>query len=154
MGVARIVTDKPYLRPPWPARAIGGRAARLFQPSIVHSLTVPGRVTGRERTVPVAVLDQNGERYLISAYGDTEWSRNLRASAHARLRGRRWTQDIDTVEVPIDERPPLIAEYLRQYGSLPTVQRTFDALPDPADHPTFRITAHRLVRGRPEGRRS
>jgi hypothetical protein len=125
----------------------------LFQPTIVHTLTVPGRVTGRGRTVPVAVLEQHGERYLISAPGDTEWSRNLRASAQARLRGRRWAQDVDTVEVPVDERPPLIAEYLCQYGRLPTVQRTFDALPDPADHPTFRITAHRSVPGLPAGKR-
>ncbi|WP_322754753.1 nitroreductase family deazaflavin-dependent oxidoreductase [Frankia sp. Cas3] len=134
------MTDKPYIRPPWPARVIGGRAARLFQPAIVHSLTVPGRVTGRERTVPVAVLDHGGQRYLISAYGDTEWSRNLRAAGHARLRGRRRSERIETIEVPTEDRRPLIAEYLRQYGRLPTVQRTFDALPDPANHPTFRIT--------------
>jgi deazaflavin-dependent oxidoreductase (nitroreductase family) len=135
-----IMTDKPYIRPPWPARVIGGRAARLFQPAIVHALTVPGRVTGRERTVPIAVLDYGGQRHLISAYGDTEWSRNLRTAGHARLRGRRRSEQIETVEVPTGDRGPLIAEYLRQYGRLPTVRRTFDALPDPADHPTFRIT--------------
>jgi len=148
------MTDKPYLRPSWPARAIGGRAARLFQPAVVHSLTVPGRVSGRGRTVPVAVLDHEGTRYLISAYGDTEWSRNLRAAGHARLRGRRQTQYIDTLEIPVEERPPLIAEYLRQYGGLPTVQRTFDALPDP---PTIRRSGSWQSTGRRaagEGRRS
>jgi deazaflavin-dependent oxidoreductase (nitroreductase family) len=148
------MTDKPYLRPPWPARAIGGRAARLFRPAVVRSLTIPGRVTGCGRTVPVAVLDHDGSQYLISAYGDTEWSRNLRAAGQAQLRERRQTRHIDTVEIPTEERPPLIAEYLRQYGRLPTVQRTFDALPDPADHPTFRIVGSRPAGSRPEGRRS
>ena len=43
--------------------------------------------------------------------------------------------------MPPAERPPLIAEYLRRFGRLPTVERTFRALPDPADHPTFRISS-------------
>ena len=134
------MTGRAYLRPPWAARVIGGRMARLFRPSVVSLLSVPGRVTGRWHSVPVAVLERDGEQYLIAAYGDTEWSRNLRASGTARLTRRRRVEQITAVEIPIEQRPPLIEDYLRQFGKLPTVARTFRALPEAADHPTFRIT--------------
>jgi hypothetical protein len=134
------MTSKAYLRPPWAARAIGGRMARLFRPSVVRLLSVPGRTTGRWRSVPVVVLEHDGHRYLLAAYGDTEWSRNLRAAGFGRLGGRGPVEEFTTTEVPVEQRPPLIGAYLQQFGTLPTVARTFRALPDPADHPTFRIS--------------
>jgi hypothetical protein len=135
------MTSKTYLRPPWAARAIGGRMARLFRPSIVRLLSVPGRTTGRWRSVPVVVLEHDGHRYLMAAYGDTEWSRNLRAAGIGRLSGRGLVEEFTTIEVPAEQRPPLIGAYLQEFGTLPTVASTFRALPDPADHPTFRMTS-------------
>ena len=134
------MTSKAYIRQPWAARAIGGRMARLFRPSTVRLLSVPGRTTGRWRSVPVVVLEHDGHRYLVAAYGDTEWSRNLRAAGIGRLGGRGPVEEFTTTEVPTEQRPTLISAYLQQFGKLPTVASTFRALPDPADHPTFRIT--------------
>jgi deazaflavin-dependent oxidoreductase (nitroreductase family) len=114
--------------------------ARLFRGSVVTVLTVPGRRTGQRRTASVVVLDHDGTRYLVSAYGDTEWSRNLRSAGHGTLTNRGHTEAFHAVEVPVAERPQLIEQYLHRFGSFPTVRRTFAALPDPADHPTFRIT--------------
>ena len=53
-------------------------------------LTVRGRKSGVLRTAPVAVLTHEGRRYLIGAYGDVQWTRNLRAAGEAdfRLHGR------------------------------------------------------------------
>ena len=65
------MTTKPYLRPPWGARVIGARMARLFRPSTVTRLSVPGRMSGEWRSVAVAVLKHGGRRYLMSAYGDS-----------------------------------------------------------------------------------
>jgi deazaflavin-dependent oxidoreductase (nitroreductase family) len=116
--------------------------ARLFKPDVVTLLSVPGRRSGVWHSAAVAVLDHDGERCLMSAYGDTEWSRNLRAAGHGRLtrRGGR-VEPIRVVEVPIGQRPTLIEAYLAAYSTLPTVAKTFAALPDPDDHPTFRIAA-------------
>jgi deazaflavin-dependent oxidoreductase (nitroreductase family) len=129
-----------YRRPPWAARVIGGRMARLFKPSVVSVLEVPGRVTGRPRSTPVAVLDYDGAEYLVAAYGDTEWSRNLRASGRGRLRRKGRVDDITAEEVPAERLPELVAEYRRRFDTLPTVASTFGKLPDPAHHPAFRIT--------------
>jgi deazaflavin-dependent oxidoreductase (nitroreductase family) len=113
--------------------------ARLFRPSIVGLLSVRGRSSGEWRSVPIAVLDYDGDRYLLAAYGDTEWSRNLRAAGGGRLTRRGTVEEFTAVEVPAAERPPLIDAYRQKFGTLPTVGRTLRALPDPADHPTFRI---------------
>ncbi|SEN41889.1 deazaflavin-dependent oxidoreductase, nitroreductase family [Actinacidiphila rubida] len=134
------MTATHYLRPPWAARVIGGRMARLFKPRVVSLLSVPGRTTDTWRSTPVAVLGHEGHEYLMAAYGDTEWSRNLRASGSGRLTRGGATEEFTAEEVPAGELPGLVQEYLRQFGTMPNVTRTFEALPDPADHPAFRIT--------------
>ncbi|MBK3572880.1 nitroreductase family deazaflavin-dependent oxidoreductase [Streptomyces sp. MBT65] len=133
----------PYLPPPWGARVIGNRMAKLFARSVLSTLSVRGRTSGRWRSVPVAVLDHEGERYLIAPRGNTEWSRNLRAAKSGRLQRGRRTEEFEAVEVPADERPPLIRVYLEQFGRFPTVAETFRQLPDPGDHPTFRVVGSR-----------
>ena len=134
------MTARVYRKPPWAARTIGARMAARFNPR-VSRLSVQGRASGRWRTVSVAVLEHDGERYLLAPAGDTDWSLNLRAAGHGRLERKGDVEDFTAVEVSIAQRPPLIKAYLQRFGKMPTVARTFGALPDPADHPTFRITS-------------
>jgi deazaflavin-dependent oxidoreductase (nitroreductase family) len=133
-------TGRRYLKPPWGQRHIGNRLAPLFQRSMLSKLSVMGRRSGRWRTTPVAVLHHEGERYLVSYRGESEWVRNLRASGgRARLRHKGQVEEIAVTEVPVAERPPLLEVYSERYGKLPTVAAVLRALPDPADHPTYRI---------------
>jgi deazaflavin-dependent oxidoreductase (nitroreductase family) len=134
------MTETGYIKPPWAARAIGARMARLFKPDVVSVLSVRGRRSGQWRTAAVAVLHLDGQDFLLSAFGNTEWSRNLRHAGAGRLTRRGRTEDIEVEEVPAEQVPPLIADYLRQFGKMPNVAKTFAALPKPTDHPTFRIT--------------
>src|SRR5262245_42888446 len=134
-----------YLRPSWGARVIGRRMARVFARSVLSMLAVRGRTTGQWRRVPVAVLDYGDRRYLIAAGGWTERSRNLRAAGSGRLTRKGRTEEFDAVEVPVAERAPLLEAYLAKFGRYPTVGATFRQLPDPADHPTFRIVRSRPV---------
>jgi deazaflavin-dependent oxidoreductase (nitroreductase family) len=135
------MSDRRYLKPPWMQRHVGNRLAPLFRPSLISKLSVEGRRTGRLQTTPVAVLDQGGERYLVSYRGESDWARNLRASGRGRLRQQGRTEEINVVEVPVGERSALLEEYSARFGKLPTVGKVLRELPEPADHPTFRITA-------------
>jgi deazaflavin-dependent oxidoreductase (nitroreductase family) len=128
-----------YLKPPWMQRHVGNRLAPLFRPSIVSKLSVEGRRTGRIQTVPVAVLEHEGERYLVSYRGESDWARNLRASGRGRLLQRGRSEEVSVAEVPVGERPALLEEYSARFGKLPTVGKILRELPDPADHPIFRI---------------
>jgi deazaflavin-dependent oxidoreductase (nitroreductase family) len=138
---ARVASSAPYLRPPWMQRHIGNRMSVLFRPSLVVRLTVVGRVSGKPRPVPVVVLEHNGERYLVSYRGESEWVRNLRAARVATLTRRDGTEAVHVVEVPVAERGELLEIYRERYGKMPTVAPVLRKLPDPADHPIFRIVA-------------
>ena len=129
-----------YIPPPWAQRQIANRLVPLFRKDIVSKLSVRGRKSGRWRTVPVAVLDEGGERYLVSYRGASDWARNLAAARRGRLTTRDGVEEISVEEVPVAKRPQLLAAYERQFGKMPTVTAVLRALPDPADHPIFRIT--------------
>jgi deazaflavin-dependent oxidoreductase (nitroreductase family) len=132
--------DEPYLPPNWMLSHVGNRMAALFGRRFLSRLTVPGRSSGRPRSVPVAVLEHEGCRYLIAPRGRTHWVRNLRASGEGVLRHDRGNWTFTAEEVPVEQRATLIAEYRRQFDRFPTVAESFERLPDPADHPTFRLT--------------
>ena len=85
---------------------------------------------------PVAVGDA---RYLVALLGDTNWARNLRASPTAVLVERRVGREIRAVEVFGEERAGAVAEYLATSTYGPTIRLLTRRLPDPADHPVFRI---------------
>ena len=49
-------------------------------------LTVRGRTSGLPRSAPVAIAGLDGRRWIIAAYGDVQWVRNLRAAGEGDLR--------------------------------------------------------------------
>jgi deazaflavin-dependent oxidoreductase (nitroreductase family) len=138
-GALERMTKLHYRKPPWWLRHIGNR----FSPrnaKLVARLSVPGRTSGQWRTTPVVVLDHDGGRYLVAPGGQTEWARNLRVAGEGRLIRRERVEEFTAEELPARDRPPVLAAYLDRYGRMPTVKAGFRAFPDPADHPTFRIT--------------
>jgi deazaflavin-dependent oxidoreductase (nitroreductase family) len=111
----------------------------LMKVGLVPTLAVRGRRSGEWRTVPVNVLELDGQRYLVAPRGDTHWARNLRESGRGELRTRRGAEEFDAVEVPDAEKAPIIDAYVARWGS--QVKFMFKQLPDPADHPVFRIVS-------------
>ena len=100
-------------------------------------ITQRGRRTGKVISTPINVVEVGGTRYLVSPRGETGWSRNLRAVGDCSLRVKGREGRFRAVEVPPAERAPMIAAYLDKYGSQTRDQ--FEKLPDPIDHPTFRL---------------
>ena len=49
-------------------------------------LAVRGRKSGELRTVPVNLLELDGQRYLVAPRGNTQWVRNARAAGGGQLR--------------------------------------------------------------------
>ena len=130
------MSPRRYLKPTWLiSRVVNPLLMRL---GAVPTLRVRGRKTGHWRSVPVNVLELDGERYLVAPRGETDWVRNLRAAGGGRLRhGRRRIEPFTAVEVPDEEKPRVIAAYVNRWGN--QVKSQFDVLPEPADHPVFRL---------------
>lgn len=138
----RTATDKKapaYIKPPWWLRNILGRVVPLLFRNEAVVLSVSGRTSGKTRKTTLVVLEHEGERYLVTPYGNADWVRNLRAAGTGRLRQHGRTEEFTVVEVPPEDRRPVHDAYLERFGNRPTVARTWAQLPDPADHPTFRI---------------
>jgi deazaflavin-dependent oxidoreductase (nitroreductase family) len=112
-------------------------------------LEVQGRKSGEWRQTPVNPLDFDGERYLVSPRGNSQWVRNMRASGGGRLvRGRR-VEEFTAVEVPEAERPDLLRAYLVKwkwevgafFGGVGPDSSDEELRRIAADHPAFRITS-------------
>ncbi len=89
----------------------------------MYLLTVRGRKSGQPRTLPIAMWERNGKRYVGSVFGIVAWVRNLRAAGEATLtRGRR-AETVIARELPQGEAALVLREdikngnpFARYYG--------------------------------------
>ena len=110
-------------------------------------LEVRGRKTGEPRRTPVNLLTLDGTQYLVAPRGHTQWVRNLRAGGEGRLLLGRRAQRFSAVELPDDDKVPILRAYLERWKW--EVGVFFgDVGPDSADaelrriapdHPIFRV---------------
>ena len=124
-----------YLAPPWFTRKVFNPIAMRLGLAGTTPLTVPGRRSGRPMSVPVIPVELDGARYVVSTRGEADWVRNVRASG----RGELGSETFRATELPLDQRPPVIAAYRAKAGR--SVAGYWGKLPDPADHPVFRLDA-------------
>ena len=71
-------------------------------------LTVPGRKSGQPHTVPVLLVEQDGERWLVAPYGVVQWVRNIRAAGTATLTRGRHSETISVTELEAEEAAPVL----------------------------------------------
>ena len=119
--------------------------ARGVGPRRWVTLEVRGCVSGRLRSFPLGLADVDGRWYAVSMLGECAWTRNVRmAVGDVVLHGRGWGP-AHLVEVPVDERAPVLARYVEKVpGGRPHVGVpvgaplvVFAAVAD--RHPVFRI---------------
>ncbi|MBA3943328.1 MAG: nitroreductase family deazaflavin-dependent oxidoreductase [Herpetosiphonaceae bacterium] len=120
-------------------------------PNVV--LTVLGRKSGLPRSVPVAIVEVNGQRYLQSPYGQVEWVRNLRAAGKGLIQRGRHTEVLQAIELSPAEAAPVLKEVV---SHIPGMLRRFYAVApdapleafeqDAANHPMFRLVPEQSTR--------
>jgi len=141
-----------YRRPGWFTKNVFNRiVAGLTRAgvSVMGSrvLEVPGRKTGEPRRTPVNLLVYEGERYLVSPRGHSQWVRNMRVSGGGRLWLGRRSEPFTAAELTDDEKPPLLRAYLKRWKV--EVGVFFDGVDADSseeelrriapDHPVFRL---------------
>jgi len=124
-------------------------------PSVL--LSVRGRKSGTIYTIPVALVRNDGARWLVAAFGEVNWVRNLRAAGQAQLTRRRRTEVIGVVELEAREAAPILKQFLRESQRVSFIKAYFHVTPqssladfeqEAAYHPVFRIVS---TNGREEG---
>jgi len=78
-------------------------------------LRVRGRISGEPRTAPVAVIETDGRRFVIGAYGDVQWVRNLRAAGEAELQVDGRFERMTAIELDTAAGERFYGETLRAY---------------------------------------
>ena len=74
-------------------------------------LSVPGRKSGELHTTPVSPLTVDGERYIIAGLEDADWVKNVRSAGWGILARGRDQERVDLVELPLQERAPILREF-------------------------------------------
>ena len=109
-----------YVQPDWFTTNVFNRLVALLTLAGIsvygsRVLAVRGRKSGDWRTVPVNLLTNVGERYLVAPRGETQWVRNIRATGAGELRIGWRREPIRVVELVDDEKPELLRAYLRRW---------------------------------------
>lgn len=111
-------------------------------------LSVQGRKSGKISTTPIALVERDGARFLVAAFGEVGWVRNLRAAGSAQLTSRRRTETIRIVELEVREAAPILKQFLTNYHLVPLIPPYFDVTPrspladferEARRHPVFRL---------------
>jgi deazaflavin-dependent oxidoreductase (nitroreductase family) len=110
-----------------------------------HTLTVPGRKTGRLYSTPVDIIELDGERWLVAGYGPASWVRNVRAAGAVTLsRGRR-SHRFEVGEAQAEAAVRVLRKYITE---IRVTRPYFDAAPNSPDedlaaelprYPVFRL---------------
>jgi deazaflavin-dependent oxidoreductase (nitroreductase family) len=95
-----------------------------------HTLTVPGRKTGRLYSTPVDVIEVDGDRWLVAGYGPASWVRNARAAGEVTLSRGRHTDNFRVDEADIEAALPVLRKYIAE---IRVTRPYFNAKPDSSD---------------------
>jgi len=130
-----------------PALLRSGRlVARLLRLGLpmgpLRILETTGRISGRQKTTPVVLTTHQGENWLVSPFGDTDWVRNVRTQPNVHLvrLGRR--QPVRLTEVDPDTAAPVLQTFLGRFRLVPFVPPAFTAVAG-SDLAAFLAEAHR-----------
>jgi deazaflavin-dependent oxidoreductase (nitroreductase family) len=126
-----------YLKPNAFVKKIFNPIAMRFGMGGSQTLVVPRRKTGEAQAIPVIPVEHDGERYIVSTRGESDWVRNVRAAGGGTIRKGSKSEPFTATEVPPAEREAIIATYREVAGK--TVEAYWKKLPDAADHPVFRV---------------
>jgi deazaflavin-dependent oxidoreductase (nitroreductase family) len=127
-------------------------------------LSVRGRTSGKVYTTPVALVQQDHEQWLVAAFEEVNWVRNLRAAGSAHLIRGRHTEAIEVIELEMSKAAPILQVFLERYQRVPFIPPYFSVTSpssraaferEAIHHPLFRIVpvnamrrnqAHNVVR--------
>jgi deazaflavin-dependent oxidoreductase (nitroreductase family) len=111
-------------------------------------LSVRGRKSGKIQTIPIVLVENSDTRFLVAAFGEVNWVRNLRAAGQAQLTRRSRTESIGVVELGTREAAPILRQFLRESQYVSFLKPYFHVTPQSslADfeqealyHPVFRL---------------
>jgi deazaflavin-dependent oxidoreductase (nitroreductase family) len=109
-----------------------------------HLLSVAGRKSGQIRSTPVSIATVDGERYVVAAFANADWVKNVRAAQSETLKRGAAVEQVRLDELPVDQRGPVLRAFLVQvpggvrfFGS----QTPDEVVANAESYPVFRVSS-------------
>ena len=125
--------------------ALGWLASLGLTPSHMITLEVKGRRSGETRSTVMNIVEYEGENYVVSPRGESEWVRNVRAAAGDAVIRHRGRRSVRLEEVAAEQRAPILKKYLGENATSTKQHFGVDPKADVAEfeaiagrHPVFR----------------
>ena len=108
-------------------------------------LTVQGRKRGKSYSLPVVLIEKDGQRWLVSPYGEVNWVKNARSGSPVTLFRAGKSEPVSLRELGPDESAPVLKAYATK---VPITRAQFgvafdapvqDFVAEAARHPVFLI---------------
>ncbi|MET9020082.1 nitroreductase/quinone reductase family protein [Actinopolymorpha sp. NPDC004070] len=107
-------TSKGYALPRW-LRPMNRLVVTMQRAGLrtgpVHTLTVRGRKSGKDRTTPVTPFEFEGGRYIVGGFPGADWVANARAAGVGVFASGRRSQRVRLVELSAEESRPVLAVF-------------------------------------------
>ncbi len=119
---------------------------RDLAPNNYYLLIARGRRSKMPRSTPIALVEKDGQRWLVAPYGDVNWVLNARTAGEVTLSRGGESETLKLQELSSIEGAPVLKDYITKYA---ITRPYFDAKPQsPLDefvkeaslHPVFELT--------------
>jgi deazaflavin-dependent oxidoreductase (nitroreductase family) len=104
------------LRVPWRVRFFGSILKALMLAGIPlgpnRLVVIRGRKSGQPHSVPIAVIDLGGRRWVWAPWGEVNWVRNLRAAGRATIVKSGRKEDVTASELDKPQRVEFFRDIL------------------------------------------
>ena len=96
-------------------------------------LSVPGRKSGVMRSTPVSSLTVANQEYIVGGLTEADWVKNVRVAGWGLLACGRKKARVRLIELPVEERGPILREFPRLVpGGVGFFRRIYGLPKDPA----------------------
>jgi deazaflavin-dependent oxidoreductase (nitroreductase family) len=99
-------------------------------PQHYYLLTVPGRKTGLPHTKPVALVEDDEQKWLVAPYGTVNWVLNVREAGQVTIKRGEYQENFLIKELRVEDRSPVLKRYINLF---PITRPYFDAKPTDAE---------------------
>lgn len=136
-----------------PMMGVGNRilkqALQLGLPLLsLRLLSHQGRKSGKTYLTPVALVERDNKKWLVAAFGEVNWVKNIRYTGEARLIRGHHTRSHKIQELDKGDAAPILKLFLNDYRFVPFFRPYFqvtyqspisDFIDEARKHPVFLI---------------
>ncbi len=99
------------------ARRIADGIAKAFlslhiSPKGNYLLTTIGRHSGKPRSTPVVLVEEENRRWLVAPFGTVSWVYNAKASGKVTLTRNGKSETVAIRELPAEQAAPILRKYI------------------------------------------